>query len=85
LKRYKQLRTANTIDTSDDLDLDISDNSTTTGTKVTFESLCHTNLSTLDLESGSENEHGETEPTLEAVCEAYNFKLEKKRTISSNN
>jgi len=64
LKRYKKVGTATTIDTSDTLDLDTSE-STTTGSKVTFDSPCQTNLSTIDPETGSEDEKGDTEPTLE--------------------
>jgi len=72
LTRYQKVGTAATIDTSDTLDLDTSV-CTTAGPKVTFDSLCQTNLSTIDPDTDPENDDKESdsEPTLKEVYEEY--------------
>jgi len=71
LTRYQKVGTAATIDTSDTLD-HVTRVCTTAGQIVAFESLCQTNLSTIDPDTDPEDdEKGDSEPTLKEVYEEY--------------
>jgi len=77
LTRYQKVGTATTFDTSDTLVLDTSV-CTTACPKVTFDSFCQTNLSTIDPNTRSEDDEGDSEPTLKMVHKPYRqLKLKK--------